>query len=153
VLEVVQEPTGLVLWGEYYRDAIAAAFGGKNDPSWKVGHRDIDVVGQPHTVLMVTLRKESQKKVEHRYADRFLSPTEFQWESQASTKADSLKGRRITGHKQEKRKLHLFVQYDSHQNFAYLGEVTYLSHEGETPMRVRFELQQSLPENLAKMWM
>ena len=153
VLEVVQEPIGLVLWGEYNRDAIAAAFGSKNDPSWKVGHRDIDVLGEPHTILMVTLRKESQKKVEHRYADRFLSPSEFQWESQASTKADSLKGRRITGHKQERRRLHLFVQYDSHQNFAYLGEVTYVSHEGEMPMRVRFELQQPLPENLGKMWM
>ena len=86
-------------------------------------------------------------------ADRFLSPSEFQWESQASTKVDSLKGRRITGHMQERRKLHLFVQYDSHQSFAYLGEVTYVSHEGETPMRVRFEMKRPLPENLAKVWM
>jgi superfamily II DNA or RNA helicase/diadenosine tetraphosphate (Ap4A) HIT family hydrolase len=152
VLEVVQEPMGLVLWGEYNRDAIAAGFGSKNDPSWKVGHRDITVAGEPHTILMVTLRKESQKKVEHRYADRFLSPTEFQWESQASTKADSLKGRRIIGHMQEKRRLHLFVQYDSHQSFSYLGEVAYVSHEGEAPMRVRFRLEQALPENLAKLW-
>ena len=79
VVEVVERARGLVLWGEYDRDVIAAAFGSQNNPSWRVGHRDIDVLGQPHTVLMVTLRKASQTKVEHRYADCFLSRTEFQW--------------------------------------------------------------------------
>ncbi len=83
VLRVLEEPFGLVLYGSYDRDAIAAAFGDKNNPSWKVGHRDIDVGDAHHTVLMVTLRKGEQVKVEHRYADRFLSPQEFNWESQA----------------------------------------------------------------------
>jgi superfamily II DNA or RNA helicase/diadenosine tetraphosphate (Ap4A) HIT family hydrolase/HKD family nuclease len=152
VLRVVEEPLGLVLYGEYDRDAIAAAFGSKNDPSWKVGHRDIDVSGAHHTVLMVTLRKGGQTKVEHRYADRFLSPTEMQWESQASTKEDGLKGRRIRGVDGEARAIHLFVQYDSHKPFSYLGPVKYLSHEGEAPMRVRLGLESALPEALWKMW-
>jgi hypothetical protein len=152
IIEVIQEPTGLVLWGEYNRDEIAAAFGSKNDPSWKVGHRDIDAQGEPHTILMVTLRKTNQTNVEHRYADRFLSAKELQWESQASTTADSLKGRRIVGHAQENRTAHLFVQYDSRQAFFYLGAVKYLCHEGEAPMRVRFELEHALPEALWKMW-
>ncbi len=152
VIEVIERARGLVLWGEYNRDAIAKAFGSENNPSWRVGHRDIDVLGAPQTVLMVTLRKADQKKVEHRYADRFLSRTELQWESQASTKRDSLKGRRIIGHTKEGRTVHLFVQYDSHQDFTYLGTVKYLSHEGQEPMRVRFELDQALPENLWKMW-
>jgi superfamily II DNA or RNA helicase/diadenosine tetraphosphate (Ap4A) HIT family hydrolase len=152
VLEVIQEPTGLVLWGEYNRDEIAAEFSGKNDPSWKVGHRDIDVRGEQHTILMVTLRKTNQTNVEHRYADRFLSPNELQWESQASTKVDSRKGQRIIKHAQENRTVHLFVQYDSRQAFSYLGVVKYLGHEGEAPIRVRFELEHALPETLWKMW-
>jgi superfamily II DNA or RNA helicase/diadenosine tetraphosphate (Ap4A) HIT family hydrolase/SOS-response transcriptional repressor LexA len=152
VVEVIERARGLVLWGEYNRDAIAKAFGSENNPSWRVGHRDIDVQGKPHTILMVTLRKSTQTKMEHRYADRFLSPTELQWESQASTKLDSLKGRRIVGHEQEGRAVHLFVQYDSHQDFTYLGTLRYLGHEGETPMRVRFQLGQALPEALWKMW-
>ena len=152
VLEVVDEPTGLLLWGTYNRDGIAAAFGSENNPSWKVGHRDIDVQGLPHTILMVTLRKTNQTKVEHRYADRFLSQSELQWESQASTTVESLKGRRIIGHAKEGRTVHLFVQYDSHQDFTYLGAVRYESHEGEKPMRVRFALEQTLPEALWKMW-
>lgn len=152
VLGIVEEAMGLTLYGTYDRDAIAAAFGSGNNPSWKVGHRDIDVAGVPHTVLMVTLRKSSQTKMEHRYADRFLSANEFQWESQASTTADSLKGRRIRMHVAERRTLHLFVQYDSHQNFTYLGPVTYRSHEGDKPMRVRFALAEPLPPALWKMW-
>ena len=152
VIGVVEEASGLVLYGTYNRDAIAAAFGGHNDPSWKVGHRDIDVGNSHHTILMVTLRKAHQAKVEHRYADRFLSPTEFQWESQASTKASSLKGTRIRKHAAEGRTIHLFVQYDSHQLFSYLGAVKYVDHEGETPMRVRFELSEALPTPLWKLW-
>ncbi len=152
VLEVVEEPLGLMLWGEYNRDSIAAAFGSVNNPSWKVGHRDIDVGDKPHTVLMVTLRKAGQVKVEHRYADQFLSPSSLQWESQASTTLDSAKGRRITGHVAEGRALHLFVQYDAHSPFTYCGPLTYESHEGEKPMRVRFRLTHALPETLWRLW-
>ena len=46
-------------------DAIAAAFGGVNNPSWKVGHRDVTVEGTEHTVLMVTLRKGRAMPLEH----------------------------------------------------------------------------------------
>jgi superfamily II DNA or RNA helicase len=152
VLRVVDEPQGLALYGEYDRDAIAAAFGSENNPSWRVGHRDIDVGSEHHTILMVTLRKAGQLKIEHRYADRFLSPTELQWESQASTAADGLKGRRIRGIEDESRTIHLFVQYDSHQQFTYLGPVKYVSHEGEKPMRVKFDLQEPLPEALWRVW-
>lgn len=152
VIEVVSRSSGLVLWGTYNRDAIASAFGSQNNPSWRVGHRDVVAGGRRHTILMVTLRKAAQAKIEHRYADRFLSRTEFQWESQATTKAGGLKGQRIIGHEAEGRSLHLFVEYDSHQDFTYLGTVKYLGHEGEAPMRVRFELVVALPEALWKVW-
>jgi len=152
VVGVVHEPIGLTLYGQYDRDAIAAAFGSQNNPSWKVGHRDIDVAGSPQTVLMVTLRKGHQKKVEHRYADGFTSREQFAWDSQASTTVESLKGRRIIGHIAEQRTLHLFVQYDSHQRFTYLGPVTYVDHDGDAPMHVRLHLGQPLPENLWRAW-
>lgn len=146
------EPGELVLWGEYNRDSIAAAFGSVNDPSWKVGHRDIDADGKPNTILMVTLRKAGQTKMEHRYADRFLTPSSLQWDSQASTKAGSLKGRRIIGHATEQRTIHLFVQYDSHSPFTYVGPVAYVSHEGEAPLQVEFTLAHPLPDQLWRLW-
>jgi superfamily II DNA or RNA helicase/diadenosine tetraphosphate (Ap4A) HIT family hydrolase len=152
VLGVVREADDLVLWGEYDRDAIAKAFGSVNNPSWKVGHRDITVAGQPHTILMVTLRKASQTNVDHRYSDQFVSANTLKWDSQASTKASSLKGRRITGHAAEGRTVHLFIQYDAHSPFTYCGAVSYVSHEGEAPMHVEFRLEQPLPESLYKLW-
>ncbi len=152
VVQVVTEDLGLVLWGEYSRDAIVDAFGGKNDPSWKVGHRDIEVAGKPHTILMVTLRKDGQTRLEHRYADGLVSPTEMNWDSQDSTTSTSAKGRRIIGHVQERRTVHMFARYDSHQDFRYLGPVTYVTHEGDAPMQVRWRLHVALPDALFKLW-
>src|SRR5205085_1353906 len=101
---------------------------------------------------MVTLRKAGQTKVEHRYADQFLDASSLQWESQASTTLASSKGQRITGHVAERRTIHLFVQYDAHSPFTYCGPLTYESHEGEKPMRVRFRLGVPLPDTLWKLW-
>lgn len=123
-------------WGRYDRDAIAAAFGSENNPSWRVGHRDIDVQAQPHTVLMVTLRKSADTKLEHRYADRFLARDEFQWQSQASTTPGSLKGQRVIGHEAEGRSIHLFVRYQKREQMLYCGRVHYKKHEGEKPMTI-----------------
>ncbi len=152
VLEVVRETEGLVLWGRYDRDAAAQAFGEKNNPAWKVGHRDLMAFGKPHTVLFVTLRKDDQTRVEHRYADRFVARDELHWESQASTTPGGAKGRRIIGHAAEGRAVHLFVRYRKRMDFVYCGTLTYLRHEGERPMKVWFRLERELPEGLWEVW-
>lgn len=97
---------------------------------------------------MVTLHKDSSTPVEHRYADRFLSRTEFQWESQASTAADSAKARRIRNHVDDGRLIHLFVRLRSRQPMVYCGTINYLRDEGEKPLRVWFERSHPLPEGL-----
>lgn len=153
VLGVVEEAQGLILYAKYNRDEIARAFGSTGNPSWAVGHRDIDVRSKPHTVLMVDLRKDVGTKVEHRYADLFLSRDEFQWESQAQTAPGDAKGRRIIEHSKEGRFIHLFARYRKRgDDFVYCGTMTYLRHEGEKPMRVWWKLDHTLPEGLWKAW-
>ncbi|HRI09676.1 MAG TPA: DUF3427 domain-containing protein, partial [Nannocystaceae bacterium] len=157
VLEVVRERTDPVLWGTYDRDAIAGLFGKKNDPSWRTGHRDVEVAGEPHTILMVNLHKEDSIKVEHRYADRFLSPSEFQWESQATTKVQSAKGQRILHHAREDRRIHLFVRYHARadgksERYTYCGTLQTERHENEAPIRVWFRLEDPLPRGLWQAW-
>ena len=110
VLGVVDQASGLQLWGRYSREAAVRAFGDEVNQSWLVGHRDIEVRGEPHTVLFVNLLKGEKVPVEQRYADRFISPTEFQWESQASTTPESKKGRSIIDHREQGRRVHLFVR-------------------------------------------
>ncbi len=157
-LEVVQQAAGPTLWGRYDRDAIAALFGHRNNPSWRTGHRDVEVDSKPHTVLMVSLRKPRGTPLEHMYADRFVSPREFQWESQATTRIDSAKGRRILHHADEGRQIHLFVRYHTKtaagtgEPFVYCGTLRTLRHEGELPIRVWFELEQPLPAGLWQAW-
>lgn len=158
VLEVVEERTDPVLWGLYDRDAIAELFGHRNNPSWRVGHRDVDVGGRPHTVLMVNLHKGNDVPLEHRYADRFVSRGELQWESQVTTTAAGAKGRRITGQHRDGRTIHLFVRYETKDEagksepYVYCGTLQYLRHEGELPMRVWFRLDEPLPEALLRVW-
>jgi hypothetical protein len=152
VLETVTEAEGLTLWASYDRDAIAAAFGGVNNPSWKVGHRDVTVEGNEHTVLMVTLRKGHTMPLQHHYADRFLSPREFQWESQNSTSPESKKGRSIIQHLKQERQIHLFVKYRSKDDFTYCGTMNCQRHEGSKPMTVWCELNRPLPDALWELW-
>jgi len=40
---------GLVLWRLFDHDAIAGTFGMVNNPSWRSGHRDVDIAGESHT--------------------------------------------------------------------------------------------------------
>lgn len=148
VVRVVEEPRGLVPYGTYDRDAIAALFGSTVKLSRRDVQRDFEAGGKHHTVLLVKLHDADQAK----RVDRFLSPSEFQWESRVSTTAESAEGRRIQGADGVERTIHLFIQYDSRQSFTYLGPVAYRRHEGERPMRVRFTLQQTLPDALWRMW-
>jgi hypothetical protein len=158
VVEVVEERHDPTLWGLYDRDSIAGLFGHKNNPSWRVGHRDVELEDKPQTILMVNLRKPKNTPIEHRYADRFISPTEFQWESQASTAVADKKGQRIIHHERDGRPLHLFVRYLSKDGqgapepYTYCGTLHYLRHQGEQPLRVWFGLNDPLPERLWRTW-
>jgi hypothetical protein len=158
VIEVVEERHDPTLWGLYDRNEIAALFGHKNNPSWRTGHRDVEMGARPQTVLMVNLRKPKNTPLEHRYVDRFISPTEFQWESQASSAEMGAKGQRIIHHERDKRPIHLFVRYlskdakGSPEPFTYCGTLHYLRHESEKPIRVWFALNDPLPERLWQTW-
>ncbi|MEW5848295.1 MAG: DUF3427 domain-containing protein [Myxococcota bacterium] len=152
VLEVVQERQALTLWGQYEREQIAPAFGGRADASWSVGVRDVTVDGNPHTILLVTLRKEEQTDPDQRYTDRFITPSRFLWSSQAKTSPDDAKGKRIIRHEAEGRRIHLFARPHKRSPFVYCGEVTYLNHTGSEPMAVEFSLSHPLPDGLWRVW-
>ena len=159
VVESVEHALGLALWGTYTRDSLAIQFGSKYGRQWQQGHLDIDVHGKPHTVLMVTLHKSEEMADEYHYADRFLSPSEFQWESQNQTSPTDKRGRAIIDHTAQDRTIHLFVRFHGKtkdqqgEPFVYCGPVKYLRHQGEKPMRVWFELAEALPRDLYRAWL
>ena len=87
-----------------------------------------------------------------RYADRFLSPSEFQWESQASTTPESKRGRNIIEQHKRKQTIHLFCRYTDDQPFIYCGTLQYVRQQGSEPVRVWFKLDHPLPERLWQLW-
>jgi len=158
VIETVQPALGLSLWGTYDRESIARQFGGKYDRTWQQGQVDRVLHGKPHTVLLVTLHKTSAMASEYHYADRFLSPTEFQWESQNQTSPEDKRGTAIREQAKQGRTLHLFVRFhgkapdSAGEPFVYCGPVDYVRHQGANPMRVWFRLEEKLPQDLYRAW-
>jgi superfamily II DNA or RNA helicase/HKD family nuclease len=84
------------------------------------------------------------------YDDHPLSPTLFQWESQSKTRANSETGQRYQRPPPGWRTL-LFVRQradDGRGNtspYLFLGPVRYVSHEGEKPMKIVWELERPMP--------
>jgi superfamily II DNA or RNA helicase/HKD family nuclease/diadenosine tetraphosphate (Ap4A) HIT family hydrolase len=97
---------GLELWRRYTREQIPPLFGLTfSDAVWNVGF----VVRPGHAFLLVTLDKRG-KASEFQYRDHFVSPTEFQWQSQNRTRRSGKHGKLISGHGKQGIPVHLFVR-------------------------------------------
>lgn len=103
-------------------------------------------------IFYVTLNKDPRHFTPTTlYNDYPISQTRFHWETQGVTRADSETGRRYRGeHVQEWRRL-LFVRQSKvtalgvTAPYLFLGPVKYVSHEGEKPMRIIWELERPMP--------
>jgi superfamily II DNA or RNA helicase/HKD family nuclease len=145
-LEPLLAATGPELWRKYMREEIPPLFGLEFSKGlWQQGFIRKD----GHIFLLVTLEKGGQQK-QFQYDDRFLSPTEFQWQSQNQTARDSNAGRAIQQHEAEGTLVHLFVRQTKLHNskaapFRYCGELQFVSWEEDKPITVQWRLQSSIP--------
>jgi superfamily II DNA or RNA helicase/HKD family nuclease len=107
-------------------------------------------------VFWLNLRKtEKHFSPTTMYADRAISPTLFQWESQNATATDSPTGQRYINHAQEGWTVHLFFRESKEPDgdlgappYLYAGPATYLSHTSNRPMRILWRLQHELPADI-----
>jgi len=84
-----------------------------------------------------------------RYRDYAISMDLIHWESQATTKADSKTGIRYQNHHKDGSKVMLFSRINnSERAFYFLGTATYVSHESEMPMAIKWKLSHPLPGDL-----
>jgi hypothetical protein len=89
------------------------------------------------------------------YADRAISPTLFQWESQNATSEASRTGQRYIHHRDRGSSVHLFFR-ESKETYGDLGAPAYLyagpatcvSHTGERPMQIIWKLNCELPADV-----
>ncbi|MFN0129037.1 MAG: DUF3427 domain-containing protein, partial [Verrucomicrobiales bacterium] len=91
---------------------------------------------------------------EFQYGDRFVSPTEFQWQSQNRTTQASADGVAISAHMSAGVAVHLFVRTQKKQPaggampFTYCGDVRFDRWEGDKPVTVWWNLPMAVPREL-----
>lgn len=131
---------------------ICAAFGILNDQRLHVPREGV-YYHEPSgcDLLFITIHKsERDYSPSTMYKDYAISPTLFHWQSQNATREDSPTGLRYRRHKLGGTQALLFVRERKESGgvtcpYLYLGPAGYVSHEGERPMAIVWELKWSIP--------
>ncbi len=137
----------LKVHARYQREEILAALDYPRNPNsmregvWYSRERNIDV-------LLITLKKsETDYSPTTMYRDYPISPTLFHWESQSTTSLTSETGRRyISGSST----VLLFAREEPKveagtSSYLFLGEGRHISHDGERPIAITWELLSAMP--------
>jgi hypothetical protein len=137
----------LYLHATYTRDEILAAYGVPKPRFWMAGIRWVPE--EQTDLFFVTINKTEQHfSPQTMYRDRAVSPGEFQWDSQHSTRSASATGQRYINHLARGSTVQLFLRENRGDGFLCAGPMTYTSHEGECPMRIRWQLTRELPADV-----
>jgi superfamily II DNA or RNA helicase len=148
-------PRPLHVHARYSRNEALAAFGMENlNGTFGSGVRWVP--GDQADVFFVTLVKtEAHFSPTTMYADHAISPTLFQWESQSTTAEKSPTGQRYINHRELGSSVHLFVRETKTADgtlgtppYLYAGPMSYVSHTGERPMRILWQLEHALPADV-----
>ncbi|MET8356363.1 DUF3427 domain-containing protein [Micromonospora sp. NPDC005171] len=155
----VTEPVGLGkvplrVHARYSRNEACAAFGMPNPGSLREGVKWLE--SERADLFFVTLVKSEQHySPTTMYADRAITETLFQWESQSITSSASATGQRYVNHASQGSTVHLFVRETKVAEgalgvpaYLYAGPMTYRRHSGDRPMRIEWELAHPLPAGL-----
>jgi hypothetical protein len=141
---------GAVPFKAYRRADIARLFGVPySERNWGQGF----VRQGSNTFLFVTLDKSDHDEA-FQYKDHFLSPTQFQWQSQNRTRQNSGGGESIRAHKAQGVAVHLFVRAKAKtrdgrgEPFLYCGAIEFVSWSGEKPITVVWNLPIAVPRPL-----
>ncbi len=138
----------------YSRDEALAAFGVDNPGAVRQGVKWVEA--ERADVFFVTLRKtEKHYSPTTMYQDRAITPSLFQWESQSTTSAASPTGQRYLNHRRRGTSVHLFIRESKEADgdmgappYLYAGTASYVSHEGERPLRILWNLDHDLPADV-----
>ena len=141
----------LSIHARYTRTEILAAFGigsGAKPPTWQTGvwwHPDSST-----DLFAFTLDKSAGSfSPTTRYRDYAISPDLVHWESQSATSVASDTGKRYVRQATAGTNIILFARLNTDDRaFWSLGPATYVSHEGDRPISIRWRLHHRLPGDL-----
>lgn len=148
---VSHQDSPLQVHGRYTRIEILAALGvgdtARTRP-WREGA--LWVEGERADALAFTLNKsQGHFSPTTMYRDYAISRELIHWESQSNTRVSSPTGQRYCNHKAMGSEILLFARETTDDRaFWFLGAATYVSHESERPMGIKWKLDNSLPGDL-----
>jgi hypothetical protein len=146
----------LAVHGRYTRHEALVALGDGSFERPPVSREGVRWLKEIRTdALFVTLRKsERHYSPSTRYQDYAINARLFHWESQSTTSADSPTGRRYAEQRSAGTHVLLFVRENrtlangAGAPFTCLGPVSIVSHRGDRPMQITWELRDPMPESL-----
>lgn len=144
----------LRLHARYTRNEICAALGIADPSNVREGVKWLPE--ESADIFFVTLNKtEEHYSPTTMYADRAITETLFQWESQSTTRSESPTGQRYVHHVERGSRVHLFLRESKEGDgdlgvppYLYAGPMTYVEHTGDRPMRIIWELARALPADM-----
>ncbi len=109
-------------------------------------------------VFFVTLNKaDKDYSPTTMYKDYSINEHLFHWQSQSTTTAHSKTGQRYIHHRQQGSRVLLFVREFKNDRisngaaaYTYLGTANYVSHEGDRPMNIIWDLDHPIPAKYLK---
>ncbi|WP_066372703.1 DEAD/DEAH box helicase [Herbidospora mongoliensis] len=146
VTHVADATVPLHVHATYTKNEALAAFGVAKPEHMREGVAFVKDAGAD--VFFVTIDKsETHYSPSTMYADRAITDTLFQWESQSGLRRNTpTAGRYRSG----ETAVHLFIR-ETKQGappYLYAGPMAYLSDEGERPVKFRWELRRPLPPDV-----
>lgn len=141
----------LQIHSKYTRIEILAALGVGNFARTKPWREGVKWIKEEQAdVLAFTLDKsEGNFSPTTMYRDYAISPEMIHWESQSNTRATSPTGERYCNHRTRGTSILLFARETTEERaFWFLGPASYVSHESERPMGIKWKLEKPLPGDL-----
>jgi hypothetical protein len=146
----------LKVHSRYTRDQILAAFGFSTFDSKSSNREGVAHNNDLNTeLLFIDLNKsEEHFSPTTMYEDFAINESLFHWQSQNSTREDSGKGLSYIHHKNNGKRILLFVreqkqnQYKNTMGYVFIGEGNFQYSEGSKPMNINWELNEPIPAYL-----
>ncbi|MDJ1496822.1 DUF3427 domain-containing protein [Cytophagaceae bacterium DM2B3-1] len=148
----------LKIHSRYTREQILAGFGFSTFEKKSSNREGVALHKEKNTeLLFVTLQKSEENfSPTTLYHDFAISETLFHWQSQNTTSPTSSKGQSYIKHKEQDRKILLFVrernedEYGNTMGYVFLGAGKLENHSGSKPMNITWQLQEPMPAYLWK---
>lgn len=142
----------------YTKDQILCAFGAHTFET-KRQHREgvLNLSEKDTEIFFITLKKsEKDYSPTTLYEDYAVNETLFHWQSQNLTGPETNVGKSYIDHEKIGKKILLFVresnqdEFNNTQGFIFLGDAKYVSHYGQKPMSINWELREPIPSYIWK---